>query len=170
MPTQKLDFIWRWGNKCLWRMILSDFGTDIFIFVKGISVTALTWSNKVHYCWCIETDDGPTEHCMSFHITTYKKNCLKNPPKMYNYVVVSPSGFWNPLIFHLQTFSFMSTAFSKTDNIFPHPIHLPSFTFTTIPSSLSSPSWCKSHQWAEQSSKIPSFWGRRLGVSTDNWI
>lgn len=31
------------------------------------------------------------------HITTYKKNCLKKPPKMYNYVVVSPSGFSKPL-------------------------------------------------------------------------
>lgn len=58
-------------------MILSDFRTDIFIFLKGVSVTALTWSNKVHFCWCIETDDDPTEHCMSFYITTYKKQ-LKN--------------------------------------------------------------------------------------------
>lgn len=38
--------------------------------------------------------------------------------------------------FICSLFPLCSEPFSKTDNIFRHPIHLPSLTFTTIPSSL----------------------------------
>lgn len=58
-------------------------------------------------------------------------------PQILNSVLFSHTGFFaTPAIFHSQSFSFMFAGVSKTDNIFPHPIHLPSLTFTTIPSSL----------------------------------
>lgn len=77
-------------------------------------------------------------------------------------------------ICHLQSSTLVLVAFTEMDNIFLHPIYLPSPHFYHGPSHgpphptpPSSPAWCKSHQWKAEKSGL--FWGR-LGECPDNWI